>query len=216
MQQKTVFVVLLVLLVGGGLVYVVTKTLSNDEIDTSLETVADTQGGGDVPHGMHRMPDGSLMAHEDMMMDHSDMLVTSERAFIEGMIPHHQEAIDTSREVLDRGGSTTEIRELAENIITAQESEIIQMMEWYEDWYGEVYQDTGEYVPMMRDLSQLSGVELDRVFLEDMVIHHIGAIMMAENIEPYIEREKMYDLITAIIETQTDEIALMQKMLSEL
>jgi len=143
-------------------------------------------------------------------------MVTSERAFIEGMIPHHQEAIDTAKEVLERGGTTPEIRDLAEEIIQAQEAEIALMKQWYQDWYGEAYQDSGEYMPMMRDLSQLSGVDLDRTFLEDMVMHHMGAVMMARSVQPYIEHEEMINLTQAVIATQSEEIQLMQRLLREL
>ncbi len=209
MDQKTIVIAFSALLVGAGTVYVFSITQSQPHLTVNNQ-------GDTIPSGMHLMPDGSLMSHEDMMMDHSNMLVTSERAFIEGMIPHHQEAIDTSREVLERGGTTAEIRVLAENIITTQELEVAEMKEWYEEWYGEEYQNTGEYVPMMRDLSQLSGAELDRVFLEDMIVHHMGAVMMAENIRPHIENDEMNQLTTVIIETQTEEIALMERMLTEL
>lgn len=68
----------------------------------------------------------------------------------------------------------------------------------------------------MRDLSQLSGVELDRTFLEDMVMHHMGAIMMARSVQPHIENQEINELSQAIITTQADEIELMQELLSTL
>jgi len=181
--------------------------------------------GDDVPAGMHRMPDGSLMgnapANNDMGMmggmDHSMMMVKSEREFLEGMIPHHQEAVDTAKEVLARGGSTPEMKKLAEDIITAQEKEITMMKEWYQAWYGEAYAaDPADYKPMMRDLSSLSGAALDKVFLEDMIMHHMGAIMMAQSVQPYIENQEITDLTKAIMETQTAEIELMRQMLQSL
>ncbi len=69
---------------------------------------------------------------------------------------------------------------------------------------------------MMRELENLSGAELDRVFLEDMVMHHMGAIMMARSVRPYIEHEEVKVLADAIEETQSDEITLMQQMLEVL
>jgi uncharacterized protein (DUF305 family) len=69
---------------------------------------------------------------------------------------------------------------------------------------------------MMRDLSTLSGAALDKVFLEDMVMHHMGAVMMAQSVQPYIEHKEMTDLTKAIVETQTEEIQLMRKMLGGL
>ncbi len=179
----------------------------------------------DVPAGMHRMPDGSLMSNggtdSDMHMmggmDHSDMMVESERAFLEGMIPHHQEAVDTAKEVVARGGSTPEIKKLAEDIIVAQEKEIADMKGWYQSWYGTAYVENPDaYKPMMRDLSTLRGAELDKVFLEDMVMHHMGAIMMAKSVAPHIEHQEITDLAKAIIETQTVEIQLMQRLIDTL
>ncbi len=181
--------------------------------------------GDDVPAGMHRMPDGSLMGNaptdNDMGMmggmDHSMMMVKSEREFLEGMIPHHQEAVDTAKEVLARGGSTPEIKKLAEDIVVAQEKEIAMMKGWYQTWYGEAYvAESKNYKPMMRDLSTLSGVALDKVFLEDMIMHHMGAIMMAQSVQQYIEHKEMTDLTKAIMETQTAEIEMMRQMLKTL
>lgn len=178
-----------------------------------------------VPMGMHRMSDGSLMKNTPtesgmgMMhgMDHSMMMVKSEREFLEGMIPHHQEAVDTAKEVIARGGSTPEIKKLAEDIVVAQEKEIAMMKDWYESWYGKTYvADPDAYEPMMRDLSSLQGAALDKVFLEDMIMHHMGAVMMAQSVRPYIEHQEMTDLTEAIIETQTAEIQLMRRLLSAL
>ena len=49
--------------------------------------------------------------------------------FAKGMIPHHEGAIDMAKIVI-AFGSDPEIRQLAEGIIKAQESEIALMQEW--------------------------------------------------------------------------------------
>jgi uncharacterized protein (DUF305 family) len=118
--------------------------------------------------------------------------------------------------VLARGGSTPEIRTLAEEIVTAQETEIAMLKEWYLAWYGEAYMEGNTYQPMMRDLSQLSGVNLDQRFLEDMIPHHMGAIMMAQSVRPHIEHQEVTDMADAIMETQTAEIELMRDLLGRL
>lgn len=216
-MNKSIIIVAGLIFVGLGLVlaYVFINPLHHSDSAHDMH----------VPSGMHRMPDGSLMSNEttnhdmEMMggMDHSAMMVKSERAFLEGMIPHHQEAVDTAREVAARGGSTPEIKKLAEDIIVAQEKEIAMMKEWYRDWYGTEYvEDKDAYTPMMRDLSSLSGAALDAVFLEDMIMHHMGAIMMAESVQSYIENEEITTLTTTIIETQMVEIQLMRTFLAEL
>lgn len=218
MNNQTILVAIIALLVGGiGGYAIADKDKLYGEREYGQEVTDNT------PMGMHRMSGGSMMGDGDTgmrgmgQMEHMmGMMVSSEREFIEGMIPHHQEAVDTAKEVIERGGSTPEIKQLVEDIVVAQEAEITEMKRWYEDWYDEPYTDNGEYMPMMRELENLSGVELDRVFLEDMIGHHMGAIMMARSVQPYIEREEIAELTQAIVSTQSAEIAQMRQMLQGL
>lgn len=215
MNNKTILVAIVALLIGGISGYAIA-----DKDKSYGERGYDKEISDNVPMGMHRMPDGSLMGNTDTGMSQMDhmmaMVVSSEREFIEGMIPHHQEAVDTAKEVIERGGSTPEIKQLVEDIVIAQEAEITEMKQWYQDWYGAPYTDTGEYMPMMRELSNLSGAELDRVFLEDMIGHHMGAIMMAQSVQPYIKHSEITELTQAIVSTQSAEIAQMRQMLQGL
>ena len=159
--------------------------------------------------------DDRMMSHtSDSRMAHmQQMFVTSERAFIEKMIPHHQEAIDTATEVLERGGTTEAVHDLMERIIEAQTAEIELMRDWHEAWYDEPHVDQGTYEPMMRDLAALSGDTLDRAFLEDMIPHHMGAIMMARSVQPYIEHDELATLTANIVEAQSAEMVEMRELL---
>jgi uncharacterized protein (DUF305 family) len=220
MNQNTILIAVVALLVGviGGYTYAERGVDKIDSINCPMVSGGDAEA---VPLGMHRMPDGTLMSNGDGGpgmggMDHSAMMVSSEREFVAGMIPHHQEAVDTANEVLARGGSTEEMRTLAEEIIEAQEAEIAMLKEWHLEWYGEEYFETGSYQPMMRDLSTLSGSDLDRRFLEDMIPHHMGAIMMAQSVRPHIEHKEVADMADAIMDTQSAEIQQMRRMLTEI
>lgn len=227
-NQSIAIIIGLAVLVIGAVSYSFTASKSTDNSMGMMNREMNNQD--DVPAGMHRMSDGSLMGNPTpptnktdsgmgMMrgMDHSMMMVKSEREFIEGMIPHHQEAVDTAKQVIVRGGSTPEIKKLAEDIVIAQEKEIAMMKGWYQSWYGKAYvADPKAYEPMMRDLSTLSGSALDKVFLEDMVMHHMGAIMMAQSVQPYILHTEITDLSKAIVETQTEEIQLMKRIVGGL
>jgi uncharacterized protein (DUF305 family) len=220
MKQNTILIAIIALLIGGMSVY-----LLIGGADTKTEETSN------APAGMHQMPDGTMMGDAMSMSDMDDtmpmgnmagmdmdmMMVQSEREFLTGMIPHHQEAVDTAKEVIERGGSTPEIKTLAEDIVVAQEIEIAAMKQWYQDWYGVAYEAQSEdYEPMMRELAGLSGAELDERFLEDMIMHHRGAIMMARSVQPYIEHQEITDLAQAIITTQADEITLMRRLIEEL
>jgi len=50
-------------------------------------------------------------------------------AFVKGMIPHHQAAIDMARAVL-QFGSDESAKTMAQQIIASQQSEIDRMREW--------------------------------------------------------------------------------------
>jgi uncharacterized protein (DUF305 family) len=58
-----------------------------------------------------------------------------DRAFIEAMIPHHQSAIDAA-EAAETRAQRPEIKELAQEIVAAQQREIDQMQQWRRAWYG--------------------------------------------------------------------------------
>lgn len=74
---------------------------------------------------------------EAMRMD-MDLGVADEnydRRFLETMILHHQKAVEMAEDVLEKS-ERSEIKELANNIITSQQLEIDQMNGWLNDWYG--------------------------------------------------------------------------------
>ncbi|CAH1043728.1 MULTISPECIES: DUF305 domain-containing protein [Halomonadaceae] len=66
--------------------------------------------------------------HEDMAMSFTG---NPDVDFAKGMIPHHEGAIAMAEIVLEYG-EDLEIRQLAEDIIAAQESEIAFLREWLE------------------------------------------------------------------------------------
>lgn len=59
-----------------------------------------------------------------------------DRAFIDGMIPHHKGAIAMANAEL-KNGSNGELKAIARAIIAAQNKEITQMKRWRSDWYGD-------------------------------------------------------------------------------
>ena len=72
-----------------------------------------------------------------MMMDPQELANREpfDRAFIDAMIPHHQSAIEMAQVALEKSDNP-KIKELAENIISAQQREIEQMEEWRMEWYS--------------------------------------------------------------------------------
>ena len=78
---------------------------------------------------------------EGMGMDMGDMEVSNDtnrpfdQRFIEAMIPHHEGAIAMAKDAQQKA-EHQEIKDLAQNIITAQEAEIAQMKQWQQEWFG--------------------------------------------------------------------------------
>ncbi|HEX6291645.1 MAG TPA: DUF305 domain-containing protein [Herpetosiphonaceae bacterium] len=75
---------------------------------------------------------GMPMGHMEISADTSKPF---DLRFIEAMISHHQGAIDMAKEAQTRA-EHAEIKQLAAEIIKAQEAEIAQMKSWQQQWFA--------------------------------------------------------------------------------
>ncbi len=143
------------------------------------------------------------------------MQANNEFEFLSLMIPHHEEAIATAQRVLE-SSDRPEMQEFARDIIDVQTAEIEQMKAWLGEWYpGQGTNLT--YAPMMRDLSKLEGDALDQAFLEDMIMHHMGAVMMSQRLVNLglVEHQAVQPFAQNIADTQRQEIWQMQAWLQD-
>ena len=87
--------------------------------------------GMSMPPGMS-MGDGTMdmTAEVDALRDADPF----DRAFIDAMIRHHEQAVEAAEIALDQS-ERDEIRGLAEDIVEAQTREIEQLRAWREEWY---------------------------------------------------------------------------------
>jgi uncharacterized protein (DUF305 family) len=151
-------------------------------------------------------------SREEHGMMHS---IDSEYEFLVEMIPHHQEAVDSAGETAART-ARPELRAFAQEMMSAQSEEIVAMQTWLADWYPGK-RDKAAYRPMMRPTAGLSPDRADRAFLEDMIMHHRMAVMMADQIVKgrLTERPELLKLADDIIRTQNAEIERMETWLLE-
>lgn len=136
-------------LLGVGLVIcaltLVSLPVQRIQTGTMMQQSGNPEQGHMMMEGMGHMMDDDEMNmmndsdHMSMSMnDMSGMLKGKtgdafDAAFIEGMIPHHQGAIDMAIAARASAGHD-EIKRMAEDIISAQQREIDMMKQWQKNW----------------------------------------------------------------------------------
>lgn len=151
-------------------------------------------------------------------------------AFAQGMIPHHQQAVEMAELAADRAASG-DVRQLAADIEAAQAPEIELLTTWLEEWGAEVPADGMDHGDMghgdsgsalsgmmteddMTTLADAQGNEFDEAFVTMMVVHHEGAVQMARTQVAEGADEAAIEMAETIISTQGAEIAAMKRMLA--
>ncbi|MBW4485428.1 MAG: DUF305 domain-containing protein [Tildeniella torsiva UHER 1998/13D] len=161
------------------------------------------------------------MMHSGHDMDLGPADATYDLRFIDGMIPHHEGAVVMAEAALENS-QRPEIRQLAEDIIAAQQVEIAQMDDWRAEWYpdapaepmmyhAEMRHDMAmseEMISAMRMDMDLGGAdeEFDLRFINAMIPHHEGAVAMAEDLKGKSQRPELLNLADEIITSQQAEI----------
>lgn len=184
------------------------------------------------------------MEEETAIMDRMmrDMELTEETGnsaldFIAGMIPHHEAAVSMAESYLNHGGSHQQLKPLAEDIISAQKTEITQMKNMQKeiadsgrtnqqqaDAYRKEYQkmmaahheDHSSMDHSTMDHSAMNhSASIDTAFAEGMIMHHQMAVDMAKAILGNTDEQELLELAQQIVDTQETEIAQMQDVLNQ-
>lgn len=172
--------------------------------------------GGDGDHigmggnfmGMHNDSSVAKYAGADVM-------------FLQMMIPHHQQAIDISNLAL-KTSKDPELLALANTIIRAQSSEIIQMNAWLKEAKAETEMDHSiSGMGGMLDTNELStltsatGKTFDLLWLKGMTNHHDGAIHMTSMIND-AQNAEIKRFGENVVKDQSAQIQQMKAMLKRL
>ena len=163
--------------------------------------------------------DSSPSSSSDGTADFNDADVT----FATDMIAHHRQAVEMA-EVAETRAESPEVKDLATQIMDAQDPEIETMAGWLTSW-GEPVPDDMSGMDMsssmpgmmsqdeMTSLENTSGAEFDQMFLAMMVEHHQGAIEMAKSEQSDGLFPDAIALAKQVETAQTDEITTMQALL---
>ncbi|MEU9434973.1 DUF305 domain-containing protein [Streptomyces sp. NPDC048252] len=153
-------------------------------------------------------------------------------SFAQGMIPHHQQALEMAELAAERASSAG-VKGLASRIEEAQGPEIRTIGGWLTSWGEDVPTSSdsttesmpgmghsaGSGMPGMRDgsdmdeLDRASGTDFDTVFLTMMIDHHEGAVAMATTEKSKGVYGPARSMADDIVTAQTAEIAEMNKLL---
>jgi uncharacterized protein (DUF305 family) len=148
--------------------------------------------------------------------------------FAQGMIAHHEQAIEMAEIALDpNSGASAAVLDLATRIRSAQDSEVMMMTAWLTAAGKPMTMDTSGGHDMssmagmmsMEDMDALArstGTEFDRMWLEMMIQHHEGAIIQAEEAKANGSYPEVLALADEIISAQLGEIAEMRELLAQL
>jgi uncharacterized protein (DUF305 family) len=194
---------------GGALLTACSSTTASNK----QAQVSNEQHGG-MHHGMnHNMDLGAADANYDLR-------------FIDGMIPHHEGAVVMAKEALNKS-KRPEILKLANEIIKAQEKEIKELKQWRKSWYPKAPIEPQAWHPQMKHMMAMSpeqmkmmrmdmdlgaaDTEFDLRFINAMIPHHEGAVIMAQDTLSKSKRLEIKKLATAIISSQKAEIKQMQQ-----
>jgi uncharacterized protein (DUF305 family) len=195
-------------------------------------TLAACGGSDNSMNGMSSMGSSSTStstptassSSSDAMSDFNDADVT----FATEMIPHHRQAVEMAK-LADTRAKSTEVKDLAMQIMNAQDPEIQTMSGWLTDWGKPVPSDSSSMSGMdmggassmpgmmssddMDKLMKATGAEFDQMFLTMMISHHEGAIEMAKTEEANGMNAEATGLAARIEEAQNEEITTMQGLL---
>lgn len=176
--------------------------------------------GGNGMHSNHSSssPMSSMMPDANAAHNQADIM------FAQMMIPHHDQAVEMSDIILAKPDLPAEVTALATRIKDAQAPEIQTMTGWLESWKvpAMMSDHSGHGMSGMVDeegidkLKSATGTDAARLFLEQMIGHHEGAVEMAQQEIGAGKFPEAVQLARDIVATQESEIAEMKQLLTTL
>ena len=154
--------------------------------------------------------------------------------FVSGMIGHHAQAVLMAGWAPSHGASPS-VQALCERIVVAQRDEIRFMQRWLRDRNLPVPDGDTSHMMMagmnmklmpgmltpeqLTELDKARGADWDRLFLQDMIQHHNGAIEMVETLfssQGAVQDEYIFKFASDVHVDQITEVNRMTKMLESM
>jgi uncharacterized protein (DUF305 family) len=150
--------------------------------------------------------------------------------FMQGMIHHHLQAIDMTN-LLAANTQSEDMRKLGLRMAISQTDEIKMMQRWLQVRGQEVPGEHAHHMPgapmmpgmltpeEMARLAEAKGPAFDKLFLEGMIKHHAGALVMVDNLFAKAgagQQSDIFAFASDVVADQRAEIDRMTAMLKEL
>ena len=141
------------------------------------------------------------------------------------MIQHHKSGIDMAKNLLNNGGENEEVAQIAKDIIKNQTISIANMEKLMQTLINNLTQDKASEEKYLKEYEQtikemMIGFEklqpigsVDKDFLQTMIVHHQGAIGMANSIIKYSDNNEIKNMANEELKSQQPEIENMKKLL---
>lgn len=138
----------------------------------------------------------------------------SDERFVDMMAAHHQTAIEMAKVAREKG-EHEEVRQLAEDMISAQQSEIETLSSIKEEAFGSSEVATTPNPAERTTFAMLAPDQLadqqpfDRAFIDSNIPHHASAIEMASVALMQSDNPEIKRLSRQIVDTQSKEVGKM-------
>lgn len=134
---------------------------------------------------------------------------------IDNLVPHHELALEMADVEIARG-TRQDVKDMAQMMKNAQQEEIARLRSIRMEVAG------SDKIAAMRDphgqgdvaeLQAAAGADVDRMFLENMIPHHAGAVSLSHRALENLTNAELRDMARMTINVQTREMNEMLDML---
>jgi uncharacterized protein (DUF305 family) len=148
-----------------------------------------------------------------------------EVTFTRDMMAHHSQAVEMAVLIRDRS-TDAELRQVTLDMILTQQNQVGQMFAWLELWgvpqegLEPPMKGMGESMGMaaqqeVNSLDTLPIAEAEIKFLQLMIRHHEGGVMMAQDVLKTTNVPVVKRLAESIVASQTSEVGYMESLLEK-
>lgn len=130
-------------------------------------------------------------------------------AFIDGMIVHHQGAVDGARALQPRA-TRPEMTRLLAQIVRTQQAEIDQLHAWRRAWFPDAPAPAARHAHHGGVAAPSEG-DPEIAFIDMMIPHHRDAIAMSRDLLETPTRPELSRMARDIIRAQEEEIETMER-----